>query len=783
MLSNYFKIALRNLRSVYSLINLTGLTVGLATFILIFQWVDDELSFDRFHQDHDRIFRIYQNQLDAQSNPYQIAVTPALLYDYIQSNFPSVQNTCRVIAVEVLVRHGEKAFYQKGLAVDTTFFSLFTFPLTDGNVSDFKGTDKIVLSGKIASTFFGASDPIGETVKIAGQDFSVVGVAKDAPSNSHLQFDFLFPLQVLKAMGWEALDQWDWHHFHTYVKLKSLQDKESFSKSIKDLVKVNSKSDPSSELALQPLTSVYLHSSKLNNDMSGRSDIQYVYIFSSVAIFILLVACINFTNLATARSVRRAKEAGVRKVVGAARMQLMFQFFSESAFYSIVSFVLALLISWLLLPDFNELSSKNLQLNFSSGNLLFIALAVVTACTVMAGIYPAVFLSSLKPVVVFKGLLKAGKMAVFFRRSLVIFQFTLGIALVVGTLVVHHQLNYIRSRDLGYDKENLITFHITRKLRSQYPDFKNELKSLLGVAQVTIANSSISFSDQSSDLMKWEGKDPSKNVLFHQFMVDHDFLKTFSMTLSSGRDFSADLASDSSAVIVNEEAVRQMNLASAVGKTFTILNRKPGTIIGVVKDFNFKTIHKKIEPVVIYIDPENFGEISVRLKKGDTRRTIAELTAVFKKFSPDRPFEFNFVDQEIDKLYKTEERTGDLFRIFSGLSIFISCLGLLGVVMFTTEQRTKEFAIRKTLGASSGSIFMNISKEFLILIVAANVVALPVAAYGMKLWQERFAYFDPIPWFLFAGATLLSIVITWLTIAYFSMKAAITSPVNALKSE
>lgn len=783
MLSNYFKIAFRNLRSVYSLINLTGLTVGLVTFILIFQWVDDELSYDKFHAGHDRIFRIYQDQYDAQGKLYQVAVTPARLHDYVQANFSMAESVCRAVSVEVLVRHEEKAFYQKGISVDPSFFSVFTFPLTEGNVSDFKGTDKIILTEKTAQAYFGGSNPIGKLVKIASHDFSVVGIAKNIPSNSHLQFDFLFPMEVLKALGWETLDQWDWHRFHTYVKLKRASDEAAFANAIKDLLKVNSKSDQYSDLMLQPLTSIYLRSSHLNNDMPGRSDIQYVYIFSSVAIFILLVACINFTNLATARSVRRAKEAGVRKVVGAARTQLMFQFFSEAALYSLIAFGLAVLFSWLLLPDFNELSGKNLRLDFASGDLLLIVLSAVIACTLLSGIYPAVFLSSLKPVVVFKGLLKAGKLAVLFRRSLVVFQFTLGIALVVGTLVVHHQLNYIRSRDLGYNKENLITFHIIRKLRLQYPDFKNELKALPGVAQVTIANSSISFSDQSSDRMNWEGKDPNKNVLFHQFMVDHDFLKTFSMSLSAGRDFSDDLASDSLAVIVNEEAIHQMNLADPVGKTFTVADRKPGNIIGVVKDFNFKTVHKKIEPVVIYIDPENFGEVSVRLKKGDIEKAMADVTGVFKKFSPDRPFEFNFVDQEIDKLYKTEQRTGELFKIFSGLSIFISCLGLLGVVMFTTEQRTKEFAIRKTLGASSSSLFMNISKEFLILVVAANLIGIPLAAYAMKWWLERFAYFAPAPWFLFASATLVSIIITWLTIAYFSLKAAITSPVGALKSE
>jgi ABC-type antimicrobial peptide transport system permease subunit len=782
MLLNYWKIAIRNLRSIYSLINIVGLTIGLTAFVLVFCWVDDELSYDRFHKDNSRIFRVYQERQDAQGNGYAVALTPALLHDYISANFSSVENVCRLVNAELLLRNGEKAFYQKGFSIDPSFFSIFSFPLVSGSITNFDGTDKIILTEKSSSIFFGKEDPIGKSLKIAGRDFFVVAVARNFPSNSHLQTDFLFPLQTLKTLGWETLDQWDVHRFHTYVKIKHDDELPVVAKQIKDLLRTNT-TDRTSSLLLQPLANVYLHSSKINNDMPGRGDIQYVYIFSAVGVFILLVACINFTNLATARSVKRAKEAGVRKVVGAERSQLVFQFFSESAFYTVLAVGFAIGLSWWLLPKFSEISGKTLQLELASGHLLLMIVGATLFCVLVSGIYPALFLSSLKPIVVFKGVLKAGKLAVIFRRSLVVFQFTLGIALVVCTLVVYHQLDYIRSRDLGYQKENLITFHITRKLRSQYTDFKNELAALPGVAAVTVANSSLSFSDQSADQMEWEGKDPGSALLFHQFMVDHDFVKTFGMTISQGRDFSIDLATDSLAVLLNEEAVRQMNLSNPVGKTFTVYNRKPGNVIGVIKDFNFKSVHKKIEPAVIYIDPENYSEVTVRLKKGTLEKSIADVSSVFKKFSPDRPFEFIFLDQEIDKLYKVDQRTGKLFNIFSALSIFISCLGLLGVVMFTTEQRMKEFAIRKTLGASTPHLFMNVSKEFLILVAIANIIGLPLSSYAMKLWLERFAYFDPAPWILYVSAALISVLVTWLTIAYFSIKVAVTSPVNALKSE
>lgn len=782
MLSHYFKIALRNLRSIYSIINLTGLTVGLTVFLLLFRWVDDELSYDRFHLDHERIFRIYQQHPDADGQLTRLSLTPALLRDYVQTNFPAVETACRMIAVESLVRHEDKAFFQKGMAVDTSFFSLFTFPLTVGQVSDFNGTDQVVLSQQAAERFFGSANPLGQPVKILGQEFSVAGVAAAVPSNSSLQFDFLLPLRMLQAAGYERLQEWGRYQFHTYIKLKAPEERKQIAGAIRDLLKKNNPGEQA-DLLLQPMADVYLHSARFDNDLPTRGDIQYVYIFSSLALCVLLLACINFTNLATARSVRRARETGVRKVVGAARTQLMGQLFSESALYAILSLALAFAICWWAWPAFNELSGKNIPFDFSSGHLWLVAVAAVTGCTLLAGLYPAVFLSSLAPVVVFKGTLKTGKWAVLFRRSLVVLQFTLGIVMVISTLVVYQQLNFIRARDPGFSKENLLTFHITRKLRAQYTNMKNELKALPQVAEVTVANSSVAYNEQYMDAMNWQGKDPNQNLFFHPFMTDHDFLKTFAMTLREGRDFSADIASDSLAIILNEEAVRQMNLRDPLGKSFTMPERKPGTIIGIVKDFNFKSVHKKIEPVLICIDPTNYSEVTVRLRKGDTEKAVAGVTAVYKKFAPDRPFEFNFVDQEIDRQYKSEMRTGQLLRLFASLAIFISCLGLLGLVMFTTEQRMKDFAIRKILGASPSSIFLHISREFLVLVVVANVIALPLALYGMNWWLQHFAYFQPASWVQFAAGTLMSIVITWLTIAWFSLKAATASPVDALKQE
>jgi ABC-type antimicrobial peptide transport system permease subunit len=781
VISSYHKIVIRNLRNVYSVINLSGLSIGLTVFILISLWVADEVSYDRFHVDHQQIFRVVQNQLEANGQPYGIAVTPPLLSGYLKTTFQEVENACRAIQAEVLVRHEELAFSQKGLAADPSFFSLFTFPMERGNIKDFYGgLDKIIISKKMATSYFGNDDAIGKIFKIVGRDFMVVGVL-EVPTNSHLQFDFVIPIEILKALGWETLDQWDRNWFHTYIKIKSGLDPVSFSSKIKNIIKVNVK-ESNSELVLQPLDDIYLHSTHLNNDMPGKQDIQYVYIFSSAALFILLIACINYTNLATARSMKRAKEAGVRKVAGATRNQLMIQYFSESLIYCVLAFGVAILLSWLLLPYFNELSEKTLSLKILSPGILSVLGITLAGCVLLTGAYPALLLSSLKPVVVFKGLLKAGKYSVLFRRALIIVQFTLSIALVLGTLVVHHQLRYIHSRNMGYDKENILTFHITRKVRSQYPDLKRELKALTGVADVTVTNAKLSFTDQWTDDVVWEGKDPSNVLPFHQLMVDHDFVKTFSISMAEGRSFSESLASDSSSYILNEEAVRKMNLSKAVGSIIS-MDKKRGSVIGIVRDFNFKSVHKKIEPMIIFIDPLNFNEVAVKLQKGSTPENVKAIEKIFKKFSPDRPFEYSFLDKDVDKLYKSEERTGHIFNYFSALSIFISCLGLVGIMMFTTEQRGKEMSIRKILGASSARIFIILSKESILLVVAANLIALPTSLYFMNQWLDRFAYRGNIPVYFLLVVALISILVTWCTISFFSLKTSRANPVDSLRSE
>lgn len=780
MLFNYFKIAVRHLKSVYSLINISGLTIGLSVFLLILLWVNDELSYDHFNKDHERIYRVTEIQFDANAAPLAFAVTPPALEPHLKANFPGIEISCRAIQVEILVRRDERAFGKKGLAADPSFFSVFSFPLLRGDFKSFQeGLDKIIITSKTAIAYFDSEDPIGKTMKLAGRELQVVAVV-EVPTQSHLQFDFVVPVELMQSLGWGDLTQWIDSRFHSYLKLRKGEDPIAFEGKIKNVIKTNQK-DATTELRLQPLDDIHLHSKHLSFDMAGRHDVQYVYVFISAALFIVLIASINYTNLTTARYIKRAKETGVRKVAGATRGELMLQYFFESFLSTLIALAFAVLLTWLLLPSFNDLSSKDLSLSFSTPLLLALA-AIGLFCGFITGIYPALFSSAVNPVLVLKGLWKSGNKGKFLRRALITFQFTLSIILVLVTLAVHHQLQFIRSMNLGYSRENIITFHIIRKVQAQYPALKSELKALPEVQEVTISNNTLSNVDEATGMVKWEGKDPAKEVMFYQLQVDHDFAKAFSVAMAEGRFFSELNASDSSAYVLNEEAAKQINLAKPIGATLEV-NENRGPIIGIVKNFNFKSIHKKIDPMVIYIDPKHVSEVSVLLKKGDVSSAVKAVEKVYKKFNPDRPFEFSFLDDEVNKLYQSEQSTGKVFNSFSVLSIFISCLGLLGVILFTTELRTKEMAVRKVLGASTGSIFLALSGESISLVVVANVLALPAAYTLMKLWLEKFAYHDLLPALSWVGVAAVSVFIPWLTISFFCLESARANPVNNLRNE
>ncbi len=783
MLSGYLKIILRQLRSVYSFINLTGLIVGFAAFILIYLWVEQQLSYDRFHSDYENIYRVVENQIDDSGSVYPVAVTPSPLSPYLKNTFAETDETCRLSFLDLLVRHDAQAFYQKGALADPAMFDLFTFPIVAGEVRSFEtGVDKIIITRKIARTYFGNAEPTGKTLRLLDQEMLITAVLEDLPVNSHIQFDFIIPFEFLRAKGYDSLVNWGFNNHHTYVKLTDQADPILYTEKIKNSI---GKHLPKSktELALQPLSEIHLKSNHLNNDVAGRGNMLYVYIFSAVGIFILIIASINYANLSTARSIKRSKEAGVRKVVGASRSQLMFYFFSESLFYCLLAFAFALLACWLLLPGFSELSGSQLKFNIFLPTIIFPLMGAVMFCSFLGGVYPAILLSSLNPTAVLKNILKTGSGTIAVRRILVIIQFALAIAFLSGTFVVHNQLSYIRNRNLGFEKENILTFPTFRTIRKQFQAFKTELLAIPGIQHVSATSTKISLTDDSSDDMSWEGKEAEKDQLFHKLMVDYDFLKTFSISLAEGRDFSPEIKSDSTAVILNEEAVRQMGLADPVNKQFTVGKTRKGTIIGIVKDFNFKSAHKKIEPMVIYLEQESLYEAAVRFNKGNVVEQTKAVEAVYKKFTDGRPFEYSFVDRDIDNLYRAEQRTGIFFNWLAGLSIFISCLGLLGIIMFVTQQRAKEIAVRKVLGASVLQLMWMLTIEFMIPVIIAFCIATPVIYYLTDLWLQDFAYrLDP-GFYVFGLAGLISLGIAWLTIGFKSYQVSRANPTNWLRSE
>lgn len=771
------------MRSIYSLINLLGLIVGLSAFILIFLWVEEEWSYDRFHPGSKHIYRIVQNQFNDNNEVYPVAVTPAPLAPHLKNTFAEVEAACRVGTSEFIVRRDETAFVQKGILADPEFFEVFAFPIVKGEHKTFASTiDVVMISERLAAVYFNTENPVGKTLTILSKELLVAAVFKDVPGNSHLHFDFVIPMEFVRAGGYDDLAKWNYNNYYTYARLSASASQLAFTDKIRNLIKEHHPK-AEAELVVQPLHGIHLYSNHLNNDTPGRGNILYVYIFSAVGIFILIIASINYANLATARSFKRAKEAGVRKVIGANRWQLMVHFFSESFLYSVLAFLLAVGVSWLMLPSFNELSGKAIEFELLNPTIYLPMLASVVFCSFLGGAYPALLLSALNPALVLKGYLKGGRGPIIFRRTLVVLQFVLAISFLAGTLVVQDQLEYIRARDLGFEKENVLTFTANRNLRQKFDAFKTELLALPGVLNVTATSSRLSNINESTDMVEWEGKNPDVSVLFHVLPVEQDFVKTFSMQITDGRDFSPEFISDSSAILINEEAARQMGMTDPIGKRITFGDRINNLIIGVIKDFNFKSAHKKIEPMLIYLDANEYYRIAVRLGAGNLVEHTEAVKAVFKKVNPGAPFEYVFLDEEIDQSYRNEERTSKIFSYLSALSIFISCLGLLGMVMFVTEQRAREVALRKVLGASALHLTWLLTREFILLVLAAFAIAAPAMYYLGNLWLNNFAYRIDAGILLFVLAGLISLAVAALTVGIRSFKVAVANPIDSLRNE
>ncbi len=804
MIKNYLKIALRNLRKHkgYTFINITGLAVGLACCLLIVLFVRDELSYDRYHDNADRIYRI---TLDALLGEQEIhgPISPAPMAQALVNDFPEVVQATRLFTFrdKTLVRYEDNRFVEERFFFgDSTFFEVFTFPFLQGDPETaLVEPNTVVLTESTARKYFGQQNPIGQTLRVNERtDYEVTGVMADVPTNSHFHFDFLGSLGTLDN---SRNPMWVSNNFRTYFLLADGHSPEALQAKFPAMVK--NYAGPQVEqflgitidqffasggrfaFQIQALTDVHLHS-QLDFEIEPNGDITYVYAFSIVAFLILLIACINFMNLATARSANRAKEVGVRKVLGSNRRQLTLQFLMESMLLSVIALGVALVLAAVLLPVFNSLSGKALQIDYLDGFMLSGVIGLAVLVGLLAGSYPAFFLASFSIVNVLKGQGLVGMKSSGLRSGLVVFQFVISIALMIGTAMVYRQVDFIQNKRLGFDKEHVIVLERFNALGPQQQAFKQQIQQHPNVVAVAAANTlpGRSFGDTS---FIPEGAPPEEILSLRLLYTDFDLLETLNLELVDGRFFSRDFATDSAAVVLNEAAVKELGWTEAVGKrlvspSFNGEETEFITVVGVVKDFHFQSLREAIRPLGLFIG-RNLNYLAVRIQPGDISGTLAAFETQWKTFAPGQPFTYSFLDRDVDALYQADQRTGSLFGTFALLAIMIACLGLFGLAAFTAEQRTKEIGVRKVLGASVSGIVLLLSKEFTKLVALAFIVAAPLAYFATNRWLQDFAFQVAFSWWIFVIAGLAALAIAWLTVSYQSIRAALTNPVEALRYE
>lgn len=780
MFKNYFKLTIRNLikNRLFTAINILGLSVGMACFLLISLWIQDELSYDQFHINKDNLYLLtikHPNDILDYNVPYALA--PVLA-----SEFPEIHEYTRIYQLGNLTTCSFKyqpndkdrvMYYEERVnLVDPAFFEMFSFPFVHGNPETaIENQTGLVISEKMAHKYFGQENPLGKTLTFNNRaDLIVTGVVR-VPSNSHIQFDFL------SSLNDRMLNDWNWRD-SAYVLLdencsvKDLKEKiaGSLNEHYPNLI------NGTFEVGLLPHTKVYL----------GFGRMTYVTIFSVIAIFILIIACINYMNLSTACSSNRAKEVGLRKVVGADRKQLIFQFLGESTILSVVSMIAALILAKTFLPTLNTLTSK--QLTLFPGNstpIILLSMGLVVVIGLLSGSYPALFLTSVKPIDALRTFLSFRSHKLIFRVISVVGQFTISVLLIACTIVVFKQLNYIQNRPLGFTTDSILKIKINEALVRNLNNLKNDLLKNPNILSVTASQAIPYDEDYKTSGVEWDKKDPDLAPTIRYSITDFDYIETFELQILEGRSFSQDFPGDRNNFVINEEAVKYMEMENPIGQRLRFWGRT-GTIIGVVKDFHHVSLHREILPHVFTINPNFFNGlrfIHVKINASNVSETIETIEKSALKFSPDYPFEYSFIDQGLDNLYQTEQKLGKIFGYFACIAIFISCLGIFGLAAYTGEQRTKEIGIRKVLGASVSSIMILLSKEFSKWVFLAILISWPVAWFFMRRWLQNFAYRTSIDWLVFLSSGLLAFAIALLTVSYQAIKAAQSNPVNSLRFE
>ncbi|MFA9452648.1 MAG: ABC transporter permease [Candidatus Aminicenantaceae bacterium] len=796
MLKNYLLIAWRNLNKNkgYSLLNILGLAVGMAVFVLIFLYVQHELSFDRWHENADRIFRVVQHQ---PGNMYlgsdRFAVTQAPLAAALMQEFPEVVAATRLDSSgNVLLTYGEKNFLEKNVHwADPYLFKVFSIELLRGDPETaLTDPNSILFSETVARKFFGDQDPIGQTVVyIEEHDMRVTGVFKDFPKNSHFTMDVILPFDAMPVLLDRKLDSWGNSSFYTYFLLQEGADPAQLEGKLPDMFKKyrNDQGWDSAGYILQPLTRIHLYSN-INFDISPGNDIRYIYLFSSIAFLLLVIACINYMNLATARSAKRAKEVGMRKVVGARRNQLIKQFLGESTMLTLVALVLTLGLVVLSLPAFKGFIQRDLSFDpMHNPGLLLGVMGTFVLVGLLAGAYPAVYISRFKPISALRSASSKGKGGALFRNLLVVFQFTVSILLILSTVVVRNQLHYIQNKEMGYSRDHIVVVRPRdTNLQQQLEALKTELKNHPDVLSVA-ASSSLPNHVSSQTNAKWPGKPEDLRVPIYVCDADYDFLDVFDLKLAQGRNFSREHVSDAKgAFLLNEAAVQAIGVDAPLGMNFNRWgNEEPaGQIVGILKDFHMHSLHQEIKPMYVFLDLErDYRNISIKIRGERIPSTLAHIEETMLTFSPKYPFEYSFFDEVFDRAYRAEQRIEGIFSTFALLTVFIACLGLFGLSSFTAESRTREIGIRKVLGASSPSILQLLSRDYVKKVLIANILAWPLGYYAMYTWLQNFAYRIDLGVFPFLGAGLIALLIALLTVSFQTFRAAAANPADSLRYE
>lgn len=784
MIGNYFKTTLRSLlkNRAYSFLNIAGLAIGIACASFIFLWVQDELTFNHNFEKRDNLYTIYENQT-YEGKISTFHATPGPMAKAIKAEMPEIKNVARTGGTDnILFSLGEKAITEEGSYADPEIFSMLKLSFVHGDITHvFKELHSVVINATMAKKFFGDSDPVGKTLKINNeQEYTVTGVFTDLPKNSTFKFQWLAPLaNIDHKMPW--MTGWGANWALTYVELVPSANVNGVNKKLQHYLA--SKNDGTqTECFLFGMNDWNLHDNFVNGKMDGGR-IEYVRLFSIIAFIILIIACINFMNLSTARSEKRAKEVGVRKVMGAGKGKLIVQFIGEAIVMSFIAVFIAIGIIYLVLPSFNNLVQKDLYINISEPLHLTYLVSIGIVTGLLAGSYPAFYLSSFNPITVLKSMkLPAG--AGFIRQGLVVIQFSISIILIVGTIIIYQQIQHVKNRDLGYNKNDLIYVNTQGKLSAHFESVYQQLKQSGVVEEASLSDFPVLQVWKNTDNYSWEGKQPTQNPLISFENVSPQFVRTMGMKLTSGRDFYANPSLDTNSVIINEALAKQMGKQGHIGAIIRDVGNKSYEIAGIVKDFLYNDMYAAGAPLLLYNNPTGTDVLSIRIKRDvNLQSALVKIGAIVKANNPSYPFEYKFMDDDFDQLFKTETLTGKLAGVFASLAILISCLGLFGLAAYTAERRIKEIGIRKVLGASVAGLTGLLSKDFLKLVGISCLIAFPVAWWALSNWLQNYQYRITINWMVFAAAGILAMFIALATVSFQAIKAALSNPVNSLRNE